>query len=104
MPRINIGVELDSMKNQFEDLVGPRSEDREEKILDEVAADGQPLWMAFLADPEALSISKEEVEDAKNALIEAQGDNAIVVALCKNKTIPECKTMLQSSENSSLAA
>ena len=87
------------MSNQYENLVGPRPEDREETVLEDVTEGGQPLWMACLNDPEALSITKEEVEEAKNALAIAKDTNPEVISLCKHKKTPqECKDMIHTAQ------
>lgn len=83
--------------NEMENLVGPRTEDKEQKQdIEDVSSDGQPLWMAFLDDPEALSITKEEVQDAKNALIVTQSKEPEVIEMCKRKTISECRDSMSS--------
>lgn len=86
------------MNNQYENLVGPQPEDREETVLEDVTETGQPLWMAFLNDPESLSITKEEVEEAKNALAIAKDANPEAISLCKHKTIRECKEMIHPAQ------
>lgn len=73
----------------YEDIVGPKPEDREQ-IIEDVTADGQPLYMAFLADPEAPHISHEEVEAAKNALQRAKSEQAEVIKMCQRKPLNEC--------------
>lgn len=60
------------MKNFEESLIGPQSDEREERVIEDVDSSGQPLWMAFLADPEALTINSDEVGDAKKCLREFQ--------------------------------
>ncbi len=94
------------MENFEENLVGPRSHEREESIdlLEDVAISGEPLWMAFLDNPEALSISKEEVQAAKNALIEMQNQQPEVIKMCTHKSIEECKDMIQLVGSNNIAA
>ncbi len=77
-------------QNEFENLVGNRSQDDKEKEQDDVNTEGQPLYMAFLADPEAVNVTKEEIQDAKNALLELQNQHPEVVSLCRHRSIPEC--------------
>ena len=81
---------------KFEDsLVGPRSDEREIDILsEEAAANGEPLWIAFLSDPDAINLSKEEVEDAKNALAEMKQSRPEVIKMCAHKTISDCREEL----------
>ena len=82
----------------FEDLIGPKPEDREQNTLeDEVAANGEPLWMAFLEDPNALSVSKEEVEEAKNELAQMKNKQPEVIKMCAHKSIQECKELVQAA-------
>lgn len=86
------------MTNIYEGpLVGPRSDDEREKNLEqEVNEQGQPLYMAFLADPEALSVSADEIQDAKNAFAQLKDKHPEVISMCAHKKIDECKTYIQS--------
>ena len=80
------------MENFEENLVGPRSDERESETLpEEVANNGEPLWMAFLSDPEAINLSKEDVEDAKNALVEMKNRHPEIIKMCAHKTINDCR-------------
>lgn len=63
-----------------------------------MTVDGQPLWMAFLEDPDAISISKEEAQDAKNALVQMQSTSAETISLCKHKTIKECAELIHPAQ------
>lgn len=73
------------MENQ-ESLVGPQIEDRE-KEMEDMTADGQPIWMAFLENPEALSISPDEAQTAKNA---AETADPKILNNCRRVPIKEC--------------
>lgn len=92
------------MENEMENLVGPRSDERLEETPEETAADGTPLWMAFLKDPEALVVEPNEVQDAKNALVRARVEHPEIISMCKHKTIQECAQTLHFSGDHSLAA
>jgi predicted aconitase len=93
------------MEKYEENLVGPRSEDRESDTLaEEVAANGEPLWMAFINDPEALSLSKEDVQDAKNALAEMKTQQPEIIKMCAHKSIQECKDIVRSLHTGEMAA
>ena len=74
---------------KYENLVGDKPEDRE-KEMDDVTSDGQPIWMAFLNDPESVNVSASEVQDAKNAVIEAQKTAPEVINNCRRMSINEC--------------
>lgn len=74
------------MENQ-EELIGGKPEDNSEKAPENVTADGQPIWMAFLGNPEALSVSPDEVQAAKNAVETA---NPEVIDNCRRVPIKEC--------------
>jgi hypothetical protein len=76
-----------TMENPREDLVGPRNEDVVERVPEDTTVDGKPIWMAFLEDPEAINLSKEETEAAKNALNNAPAD---VVDMCRRVPLNEC--------------
>ena len=81
------------MENQHEDiadLVGGRSDDREGRVIEAVTKDGMPLWMAFLEDPDALVTSKEDIQDAKNALVRAMQEKKDVVEMCQRQPLDEC--------------
>lgn len=91
-------VEYKYMNTHEQPLVGPQAEDRDEQIDAEMTGSGQPLWMAFLADPEALTVSKEEVQDAKNALQRMQSEKPDTISLCKHKTIEECRDMIHPAQ------
>ena len=86
------------MSNPYEELVGPRAEDRNEAVVEDVAENGEPLWMAFLNDPEAITLSKEEVQDAKNAFAIVQNTRPEVISLCKHKTIKECREIVHPAQ------
>lgn len=70
--------------------IDERSEDQPEKIVEDVNEKGVPLYMAFLADPNAITVSKEEVQDAKNLLLQVQTERPEVIEICKHSSIPEC--------------
>lgn len=74
-------------ENPMEDLVGPRSDEVIEKSPQDVTVDGKPIWMAFLGDPDAINISREEAEAAKNALNNAPAD---IVDSCRRVPLNEC--------------
>lgn len=85
-------------------MVGPQAEDRENVHLsEEVNEKGQPLWMAFLADPEALSISSDEVQDAKNAFTSFKNEHSEVISMCAHKKIEECKNLIESAQSAQAA-
>jgi predicted aconitase len=93
------------MENYREDLVGPRSEDHKNNTLaEEVSANGEPLWMAFINDPEALSLSKDDVQDAKNALAEMKTQQPEIIKMCAHKSIEECKDIVRSLHSGEMAA
>lgn len=77
-----------------ENLVGPRSDEREERIFDDVNEQGQPLWMAFI-DLESPTMSKEEVQNAKNMLAELKNKNPQIIEMCAHKNIDECKDIIR---------
>lgn len=58
-----------------------------EKVPEDITTDGQPIWMAFLGDPEALSVSPDEVQMAKNAVASASPE---VIDNCRRVPIKEC--------------
>lgn len=60
--------------------------------------------MAFLSDPDAINLSKEEVQDAKNALIALKNEHPEVVSICSKKKINDCKTVIASMNIDSKAA
>lgn len=74
----------------YNELVGSRPEDKE-LVLQDQTADGKMLYEAFL-NPEALSWSKEEVEEAKNKLIEMQTVHPEIIQMCAHKNIDECRS------------
>lgn len=74
----------------YNELVGPKQEDQE-SILRDQTVDGKMLYEAFL-DPQTLSWSKEEVEEAKNKLIEMQNKHPEIIQMCARKSIDECRS------------
>ena len=83
------------MKNFEESLIGPQSDEREERVIEDVDSSGQPLWMAFLADPEALTINSDEVGDAKNAYENFKKSKPEVIKMCARKTIEEFQDIIR---------
>ncbi|HVY36001.1 MAG TPA: hypothetical protein VG982_01840 [Candidatus Paceibacterota bacterium] len=80
--------------NDLENIVGPQAEDRPESVDETVMANGQPLWMAFLDNPDALVISPDEVQDAKNAFAQFQREKPETISQCQNKSIDECRKII----------
>ncbi len=85
------------MNNFEEPLVSPRPEDQETTKIEDVSETGEPLWMAFLGDHEALTISSDEVEMAKNAYDEFKTGHSEVIEMCTRKPLTECKSLIEES-------
>ena len=85
------------MNNFEEPLIGPNPEDQETTKIEDVSETGEPLWMAFLEDHEALTISSDEVEVAKNAYDDFKTEHAEVIAMCARKPLTECKSLIEES-------
>ncbi len=86
------------MENR-ENLVGPRSDERESFEPDNMRAkDGQPLWMALLDDIDAINVKPEEVHEAKNRLSKLMGEHEEEVKACMKMPLNECKQSLMKFE------
>ncbi|MSU45374.1 MAG: hypothetical protein EXS47_01965 [Candidatus Zambryskibacteria bacterium] len=80
--------------------VGPESEDRESRVTPELVqlSEGQPLYHAFLRDPDAITVSTDEVHSAKSRLYQIIATNPEAVVSCNGKTIDEARAILESIE------
>lgn len=76
--------------HEYNDLVGPRADDRGEKAPEDTSSDGRPLWEAFLDDPDAPVVSPNEVHAAKNAFDEAKEKHPDVIEMCQREPLSEC--------------
>lgn len=86
------------MSKEYNDLVGPRADEQESKIIEDINAAGQPIYLAFLKDPEALRVTADEIQDAKNAFKEMQEKSPEVISMCKHKTLDECRELVYPSQ------
>ena len=68
-------------------LVGLKHEDMIEKAPEDITADGQPIYMAFLEDPNDANVSLEEIQEAKNAAMNAKED---LIDKCRLVPFNEC--------------
>ncbi len=85
---------MEQYKEQ-EELVGPRPEDNERSEKEELTSNGEPLWMAFLSDPDAITITPDEVHEAKNAFAQMKQLHPEVIQMCTRKSPQECKTLIE---------
>lgn len=93
------------MENFEENLVGSRPEDQSEGKSDgSQTKEGQAIYMALLEDPDALVISKEEIEIAKNRLEVVKDKHPEVIQMCAHKSLEECRTIIRSLEQGNQAA
>jgi len=79
-----------------DDLIGPRSDEREERVISDVTEDGKPMWMAYLTDPDALVDDPSDVHQAKNAYAEALQKDPETISMCARVPMDECVKIIQS--------
>ena len=73
-----------------ESLIGGRSHEREDRVIDDVTSDGRQIYEAFLSDPNALVTSKEHIEQAKNAFDIAKIKHPDIIQMCQRESIEKC--------------
>lgn len=84
--------------------IGPESEDREPTLTPESAhlSEGQPLYHALLDNPDAITVSADEVHSAKSRLYQIISLDPEAVLACNGKTLEEAKAILESIESSQI--
>lgn len=78
-----------------EDLVLKGPEDKAKRSPQNTTSDGQPLYFAFLANPDAPMHSSDEMHEAKNALDKAMKEKPDVILMCQRLPLVECIQKLQ---------
>lgn len=78
----------------MEDLIGPRSDERGERIIEDRDVNNQPLYFAFLRNPDAIVEDEDDHRNAKEEYARAKAEKPEIIKMCARKTYDECRNLI----------